>query len=522
MYSALLARPDRADYDVSALRVCVSGGAALPVEVLRAFEEAFGCIVLEGYGLSETSPVASFNHPDRERKAGLDRHADRGRGDARRRRQPAPRSPQGEVGEIAIRGHNVMKGYWQRPEATAEAIRPTAGSAPATSGRVDEDGYYFIVDRKKDLIIRGGYNVYPREIEEVLYEHPDVAEAAVIGVPHPTLGEEVAAAVALKPGATATADELRDYVKAQVAAYKYPRHVWIVDALPKGPTGKILKREIVVPASQPRLLDDASTSPVGHHRRRPTSWPTRRRRWTRCWSHAALGPARRFVPDMSTAKFAVRARCAARARTARRLGGLAARDWAGSPPARRRSRRRTRDRRFTDAAWTENPLLRRLVQAYLASGQTADAAGRRRRPRLAGRRSGCGFLVENLVEALAPSNVPLVNPASAKAAIDTAGMSLVRGGGATSLRDMAGAPRIPEMVDTSRVRGRPQHRRHPGRGRAAHRGVRADPVHAADRAGPRGAAADRAADDQQVLRARPGAGPQPGRVPRPRRASRCS
>ena len=140
-----------------------------------------------------------------------------------------------------------MKGYWRRAEATAEAI-PDGWFRTGDIGRVDEDGYFFIVDRKKDLIIRGGYNVYPREIEEVLYEHPAVAQAAVIGVPHPTLGEEVGAAVVLKPGASVTAEELRDYVKAQVAAYKYPRHVWFVDALPKGPTGKILKREIVPPA----------------------------------------------------------------------------------------------------------------------------------------------------------------------------------------------------------------------------------------------------------------------------------
>jgi long-chain acyl-CoA synthetase len=113
---------------------------------------------------------------------------------------------------------------------------------------VDEDGYFFIVDRKKDLIIRGGYNVYPREIEEVLYEHPAVAEAAVIGLPHPALGEEVAAAVALKPGADISAEELRAYVKGQVAAYKYPRHLWLVETLPKGATGKIQKRDIVIPA----------------------------------------------------------------------------------------------------------------------------------------------------------------------------------------------------------------------------------------------------------------------------------
>jgi long-chain acyl-CoA synthetase len=154
--------------------------------------------------------------------------------------------PSGEVGEIAIRGHNVMKGYWNHPEATAEAIRD-GWFHTGDMARKDEDGFYFIVDRKKDLIIRGGFNVYPREIEEVLYEHPAVLEAAVIGLPHPTHGEEVAAAVALKPGCAATPDELRGYVKERVAAYKYPRRVWLVDALPKGPTGKILKREVHPP-----------------------------------------------------------------------------------------------------------------------------------------------------------------------------------------------------------------------------------------------------------------------------------
>ena len=154
--------------------------------------------------------------------------------------------PAGEVGEIAIRGHNVMKGYWNRPEATAEAIRE-GWFHSGDMARKDEDGFYFIVDRKKDLIIRGGFNVYPREIEEVLYEHPAVLEAAVIGLPHPTHGEEVAAAVALKPGCAATPDELRGYVRERVAAYKYPRRVWLVDALPKGPTGKILKREVHPP-----------------------------------------------------------------------------------------------------------------------------------------------------------------------------------------------------------------------------------------------------------------------------------
>ena len=246
MYVALLHQPDRADYDTSSLRTCISGGAALPVEVLRGFDAAFGVPVLEGYGLSETSPVASFNLPGRERKPGSIGTPIR---DVQMRVVDAEdnEQPEGEVGEIVIRGPNVMKGYWQRPEATAEAIHD-GWFHTGDLAKVDEDGYFYIVDRKKDLIIRGGYNVYPREIEEVIYEHPAVAEAAVIGLPHSSLGEEVAAAVALKPGAAVTAEELRDYVKSQVAAYKYPRHVWFVDALPKGPTGKIQKRDIVIPS----------------------------------------------------------------------------------------------------------------------------------------------------------------------------------------------------------------------------------------------------------------------------------
>ena len=246
MYVALLHQPDRADHDTSALQMCISGGAALPVEVLRGFEAAFGVPVLEGYGLSETSPIASFNHPGRDRKPGSIGTPIR---DVQMRvvDEADHEVPQGQVGEIVIHGPNVMKGYWQRPDATAEAVRE-GWFHTGDLAQVDEDGYFYIVDRKKDLIIRGGYNIYPREIEEVLYEHPAVAEAAVIGLPHPALGEEVGAAVALKPGAAVSPEELRDYVKSQVAAYKYPRHVWLVDALPKGATGKLQKRDIVIPA----------------------------------------------------------------------------------------------------------------------------------------------------------------------------------------------------------------------------------------------------------------------------------
>jgi long-chain acyl-CoA synthetase len=245
MYGALLNHPHRAEYDVSALRICVSGGAALPVEVLRGFDEAFSCKILEGYGLSETSPVASFNHPDRERKPGSIGTPIKGV-DMKVFDDDDNDLPQGEVGEIVIRGHNLMKGYWNRAEATEAAIRD-GWFHTGDMARVDEDGYYFIVDRKKDMIIRGGYNVYPREIEEVLYEHPAVRECAVLGVPHDDLGEEVGAAVVLKDGADADAAALRAHARERVAAYKYPRRIWFVDELPKGPTGKILKREIEVP-----------------------------------------------------------------------------------------------------------------------------------------------------------------------------------------------------------------------------------------------------------------------------------
>jgi long-chain acyl-CoA synthetase len=248
MHGAVLHHPKRADFDTSSLRLFVSGGSALPVEVLRGVEKEFGAPILEGYGLSETSPVASFSRMELEKKAGsigvaIDGVQLRVVDDA------GAEVATGEVGELQVKGPNVMKGYWKNPEATKAAISADGWFSTGDMAKKDEDDFYFIVDRKKDLIIRGGYNVYPREVEEVLYEHPAVAEAAVIGIKHEELGEEVAAAVSLKSGAQVTADELRDFVKEQVAAYKYPRHVWIVDELPKGPTGKILKREIDAPAS---------------------------------------------------------------------------------------------------------------------------------------------------------------------------------------------------------------------------------------------------------------------------------
>jgi long-chain acyl-CoA synthetase len=246
MYAGMLHHDSKDTADLSSLRACISGGSAMPVEIMKAFEEEFGCIILEGYGLSETAPVACFNHPDAERKPGTIGTPVRGM-ELRLVNDDGNDVEDGEVGEIAIRGEGVMKGYWQREDATKEAI-PDGWFRSGDLATRDEDGYYTIVDRKKEMIIRGGYNVYPREIEEALYEHPAVAEAAVIGMKHPELGEEVGAAVALKSGKSVDPDELREHVKERVAAYKYPRKVWIVDELPKGPTGKILRREVEAPS----------------------------------------------------------------------------------------------------------------------------------------------------------------------------------------------------------------------------------------------------------------------------------
>jgi long-chain acyl-CoA synthetase len=245
MYSALLHHPDREKHDTSSIDLCVSGGSALPVELLRGFDEAFGAKVLEGYGLSETVGMGSFNLPDRERKPGSI-GVPVGGTEMKVVDDDDKEVPQGERGEVVMRGPFVMKGYWNKPDATDEVMKG-GWFHTGDIATVDEDGYFFIVDRKKELIIRGGYNVYPREIEEVLYAHPAVREAAVVGFAHDDLGEEVAAAVALKEGTEATPEELRDYVKQRVAAYKYPRVVWIEDELPKTATGKILKREIEVP-----------------------------------------------------------------------------------------------------------------------------------------------------------------------------------------------------------------------------------------------------------------------------------
>ena len=244
MYFGLL-QADTSGRDLSSLRVGVSGGAPIPGEVIRAFEEKFpGCVVLEGYGLSESTSTTTFNINAEQRKVlsigkpiwGVTVQV------VDEDDKPLPAGEE-NVGEIVIRGHNIMKGYYNKPEATAEAFKG-GWFHTGDLGYADDDGFFYIVDRKKDLVIRGGYNVYPREVEEVLYEHPAVAEAAVIGRPDPKLGEEVVAYVALKPGASAEPDELISFTKERLAAYKYPREVRVVDELPKGATGKILKKEL--------------------------------------------------------------------------------------------------------------------------------------------------------------------------------------------------------------------------------------------------------------------------------------
>jgi long-chain acyl-CoA synthetase len=246
MYAAILNHPDGDTLDATSLRTCVSGGSAMPLEVMKGFEAKFGTMILEGYGLSETSPVASFNMIDKVRKPGTIGVAIPGC-EMRCVDQDGAEVPVGEVGEIAIRGDNVMKGYWNKPEATAEAI-PDGWFRTGDLATMDDEGYFTIVDRKKDMILRGGMNVYPREVEEVIYTHPDVLEVAVVAIPDDLLGENVGAAVALRDGSTTTPEDIIAFTKERIAAYKYPRQVWVVPELPKGPTGKILRRE-VKPAS---------------------------------------------------------------------------------------------------------------------------------------------------------------------------------------------------------------------------------------------------------------------------------
>lgn len=246
MYWALLHQAQNANVDfekiAKCLKICASGGAPLPVEIIKDFEARFDVPILEGYGLSETSPVATFSISELPRKVGsvgvpiwgveiqiVD--------------EKDEEVAQGEVGEIVIRGHNVMKGYFRKPEATEKAMRG-GWLHTGDMGRFDEDGYLYIVDRVKDMIIRGGFNVYPRELEETMMQHPAISLVAVIGVPHARHGEEIKAFVVLKDGAEANSEELISWCKDKMAAYKYPRELEIRDSLPTNATGKLLKKEL--------------------------------------------------------------------------------------------------------------------------------------------------------------------------------------------------------------------------------------------------------------------------------------
>lgn len=246
MYWALLNYVSETGYDTTTvseyMKVCTSGGAPMPVEVMKAFEERFGVRVFEGYGLSETAPLACFNHFERPSKPGTVGQSIMGV-EVRCFDDDDKEVPRGERGEVVIRGMNVMKGYYKRPDATAEAFR-NGWFHTGDIGIMDQDGYLAIVDRKKDMILRGGYNVYPRELEEVIMTHPAVSLVAVIGVPCDKMGEEVKAFVVLKPNMQLSEEEFLEWGKQQFAAYKYPRFVEFRDSLPIGGTGKILKREL--------------------------------------------------------------------------------------------------------------------------------------------------------------------------------------------------------------------------------------------------------------------------------------
>jgi long-chain acyl-CoA synthetase len=234
MFAAIAAQGRREPSAGARLRLCVAGGAPLRADVLHEFERRFGCAILEGYGLTETSPVASFNRPGRRKAGSIGTPVD---------------GVQMRIadGEILIRGDNVMKGYWRRPAETAAVLSPDGWLRTGDLGHVDADGVFFVDGRATDLIIRDGHNIYPAEIETVLCRHPGVRAAAVVGVPDPIRGEEVLACVALSGRAQVTEAQLVDYLGAHLARHKQPGHLWTVDALPVGPTGKVAKSAIVLP-----------------------------------------------------------------------------------------------------------------------------------------------------------------------------------------------------------------------------------------------------------------------------------
>ncbi|MEE4607344.1 MAG: AMP-binding protein, partial [Desulfobacteraceae bacterium] len=247
IFVAFTNHPNLKKYDLTSIIGCFSGGAPLPPEVCRQFEEATGAVIFEGYGLSETSPVVSVNPVSRETRRigsigfpmpGTDiKIVDLETG--------TKELPQGEDGEIAISGPQVMQGYWNKPEENEAVFREIDGRRyflTGDIGHIDEDGYILITDRKKDMILVGGFNVYPRDVEDILYKHPKVALVAVVGVPDAKSGEAVKAFIQLKPGQTATEEEMREFCKENMAGYKRPRHIEFRDTVPTSNVGKVLRR----------------------------------------------------------------------------------------------------------------------------------------------------------------------------------------------------------------------------------------------------------------------------------------
>ena len=464
---------------MSSLRTCISGGSAMPVEVMKNFEKTFDCIVLEGYGLSETSPVASFNQPDIERKPGSIGVPVRGV-EMKLVDDDGKDVEEGEVGEIAIKGENVMKGYWGRDEDTEEAI-PDGWFRSGDMAKQDEDGYFFIVDRKKDLIIRGGYNVYPREVEEALYEHEAVAEVAVIGIQDDDLGEEVGAAVALKDGDDVDEEELQAFAKERLAAYKYPRAVWIVDELPKGPTGKILRREV----SAPEEAEQVSAATKAEEAESASTTRTRTATAAACSASAARPAAQRRRPQpaaavpagMSGVRFT--ANLARRPRTRRRAR------TSGSPPSWPRSASgapsSSRTRRTGASPTRPGPRTRCSSAPCRATSPSArPRADWWRTPSSTGATTS-GWASSSTTSSRRPPRATTRSstPRCSSGSLDTGGGNLVEGG-RRFVRDFASAPRVPSMVEPDAFEVGTDIAVTPGRRGAAHRRLRADPVHPAD------------------------------------------
>ncbi len=243
IYAILNNRPEAAEYDLSSLRVCICGAAPLPVEVYNEFERKFKAFMLEGYGLSEATCSVTLNPIDGRRKIGSIGIPLPGQ-EVKIFDTYDQEAPAGQVGEIVVRGPNVMQGYYRNPDATQAAIR-NGWLHTGDLGTMDDEGYFYIVGRKKEMIIRGGENIYPKEIEEVLYRHPAVLDAAVIGLPHPIWGEEVVAAIVLREDQSVSEQEIIDYCRQHLADYKCPRQVRLVASFPRTATGKTQKPELV-------------------------------------------------------------------------------------------------------------------------------------------------------------------------------------------------------------------------------------------------------------------------------------